>query len=86
VVASKIGGLPEVVEHEQTGLHTIPGDVESLCEALRIYITSPILRVKHGKAARDKVERVFNWNDNAQKMDNVYRRILTSDIMIRDEN
>jgi glycosyltransferase involved in cell wall biosynthesis len=72
VIASKIGGLPEVVDHGKTGLHVKPGDVDSLHDALKKYIDSPELRYSHGKEGRHKVEQQYNWEENAKLIEKLY--------------
>jgi glycosyltransferase involved in cell wall biosynthesis len=72
VIASKIGGLPEVVEHGKTGLHVKPGDVDSLFDALKTYLDFAELRHSHGSEGRHKVKRQYNWEDNAKLIDKLY--------------
>jgi glycosyltransferase involved in cell wall biosynthesis len=43
VVASRIGGLPEIVEHGRSGLLVAPGDAEALSEALRDVVEGRLL-------------------------------------------
>ncbi|MCD6163371.1 MAG: glycosyltransferase [candidate division Zixibacteria bacterium] len=76
VVASKIGGLPEVIDDGQTGILVKPGDVEDLKKALEYYIINTDVRIKHGRAGRKKVEEKYNWQDNAEMMNRLYLKIL----------
>ncbi len=76
VVASNIGGLPEVVEDGVTGLLTIPGDSESLRGALEFYIMNRDKRYEDGINARRSVERKYDWRENASRMDELYRGLL----------
>jgi len=77
VVASKIGGLAEVVEHEKTGLLVEPGSVEKLMEALKKYIASPELRSVHGDAGRQRAEKKFKWARSVSQMDELYRKLIS---------
>ncbi len=51
VVASRAGGLQEVVDHGRTGLLVPPGDAEALRRALSDLIRDPDLRLRMGRAA-----------------------------------
>jgi len=77
VVASNIGGLPEVVDDGKTGMLVKPGDVEDLKRALEFYILDKDARIEHGKRGREKVEALYNWKDNAEQMNNLYKEILS---------
>ena len=57
VVASRVGGIPEVVEQQATGLLVPPSDASSLAEALAVYVQDPQLAERHGAAGRVRVER-----------------------------
>jgi len=53
VVASRVGGLPELVKHEKTGLLVPPGDVESLAAALQRLAVNPLMRQKLSSTGRN---------------------------------
>jgi sugar transferase (PEP-CTERM/EpsH1 system associated) len=57
VVASQVGGIPEVVEQQGTGLLVPPSDAAALAEALAAYVRDPQLGLRHGAAGRARVER-----------------------------
>jgi glycosyltransferase involved in cell wall biosynthesis len=57
VVAARIGALPELVEHEVTGLLVPPGDAEALADAARRSLGDPAAR-GWGEAARARVRAV----------------------------
>jgi glycosyltransferase involved in cell wall biosynthesis len=76
VVASRVGGVPEAVLHEKTGLLVPPRDVESLANACLTLIDNPDLRRRMGEAGRRFVERYYSWPDNTRLMAEVYRAAL----------
>ncbi len=78
VVASRVGGLPEVVDDGITGTLVEPGNVEQLTAALIKYIESEELRKKHGENGRMKVERDYNWQENTEKMNMLYTSLKSS--------
>lgn len=59
VVSSPLYGIPEVVEHEATGLLVPPGDSVGLAAALRRLAEEPALRDRLAAAARARIARDF---------------------------
>lgn len=62
VVVSDVGGLPEVVDHEVTGLVVPPDDVEALTGALTRLLDSPDLRHRLGAAAAESARKRFDFH------------------------
>jgi len=60
VVATQVGGNPELVDPEVTGKLVPPADPEAMAAALRVYIESRDLRRRHGLAGRRRVETCFS--------------------------
>jgi glycosyltransferase involved in cell wall biosynthesis len=60
VIATRNGGLPELVLDGETGLLVAPGDVDALADALRAYARSPALRTAHGANGRARVSARFH--------------------------
>jgi glycosyltransferase involved in cell wall biosynthesis len=65
VVASELSGIPELVEHERTGLLVPPRDARALALALRRLHDDEALGRKLGAAGRKKVLREFDARVNA---------------------
>ena len=59
VVATRVGGIPEVVEDGVNGFLVEPGDVSRLAERVTQLIADPALRNRLGEAGRVKVEQDF---------------------------
>jgi len=62
VIASRLGGLPWVVEDETTGLIVTPGDPMDLAEKMTRLMDDRSLRQRMGRAGREKFEAEFLWN------------------------
>lgn len=60
VIASDIGGLPDVVVDGETGLLVAPGKVGDLREAIERLLAEPALRERMGEAGRRRVGQVFS--------------------------
>jgi hypothetical protein len=73
VVASGVGGLPEVVEHERTGLIVRDGDY---AKAVRRLLDNPNLAADLGAAGREKAIREFSVEKMVENTLNAYNEIL----------
>jgi len=73
VIASRIGGLAWVVEHQRTGLLCRPGDAQDLLRQCQILLEDPELRRQLGQQGRRKFERDFTWESILQQQ---YRPLL----------
>ena len=80
VVASRVGGVPEAVLHEKTGLLVPPRDVDALVEACIRLIDDPAQRLRMGLTGRRFVEKYYSWPDNAKLMEEIYRSALMGDL------
>ena len=75
VIASAVGGISDVVEHEVNGLLVPPGDVQALAGALLRLIHDRSLRTRLGSAARESSARL-DWRLLAARLDEIYDRAL----------
>jgi len=76
VAASRVGGLPSLVAHGETGLLVPPGDVARLAEALERLVQTMSLRERLGAAGRRRVEAECRPERTAAAYVAVYRRLL----------
>lgn len=56
VVASRVGGVPQLVLDHETGTLVDPHDLEGFADAIARYILDPALREKHGAAGREHIQ------------------------------
>lgn len=76
VVASRIGGIPEIVEHEVTGLLVEPGNLEALAAAIdRLEATLPAA-VAMGSAGRQRLAERHSVSGYLDAMEQIYRQAL----------
>jgi glycosyltransferase involved in cell wall biosynthesis len=78
VVASRIGGLPEIVVNGQTGLLVQPDNTLQLAEAILQLIEDSELSRTMGKAGRIRAEQLFSWSRVAASFDSLYSRLCNS--------
>ncbi|GAB6173059.1 glycosyltransferase [Paradesulfitobacterium aromaticivorans] len=76
IIASRVGGLPEVVTDKETGLLIPPGDVQELAAAMEYMIDHPEERKRMGEAGRSFVLEHYDWQENVTEMERVYRGVL----------
>ncbi len=62
VIASRVGGIPEVVADESTGLLVPPANSAALAAAITRLASDPALRRRLGTAGRARAEALFNAN------------------------
>jgi type III pantothenate kinase len=76
VVATNVGGLPEIIEDGVTGLLVPPRDPAALSLAITRLVETPALRKHLGLAARARVERSFTWEQVANETTKAYERAI----------
>ena len=73
VVASRVGGVPEIVEDGITGLLVPPDDPAALADALRRLAESADLRLELGRQGRIRAERDFHPERTVERYLAAYR-------------
>jgi alpha-maltose-1-phosphate synthase len=90
VVASAVGGIPEVVDHGETGLLVAPEASSSteveprhpeqfsrdLAAAVNVLLENPSLRTSMAAKARARVERKFSWTSIAKQTLDFYQQLV----------
>jgi glycosyltransferase involved in cell wall biosynthesis len=79
VVASAVGGIPEIVVDGQTGLLVQPGDPEALTAALRRLLGDSSLASRLGAAARRAAETTNSLQQFQERHRALYERLLAAD-------
>jgi glycosyltransferase involved in cell wall biosynthesis len=72
VIASDVGGIPDIVQDGRTGLLVPPGDVGALAQAITRYIDEPGLARRLAELGRQHVEDVFSWERITEKLASLY--------------
>ncbi len=76
VIASRIGGVPEVIRDGETGLLVPPENVGKLAEAIIKLATNRDLCNSMGKAAYDFVKENYDWESSLDSMAELYERLI----------
>jgi glycosyltransferase involved in cell wall biosynthesis len=76
LIASRAGGLPEVVEDGVSGLLVRPGDPDAICQAVDRLLADPALRARLAAAGRQRVDQQFTQEVMTEKMLALYTELL----------
>ena len=76
VIATKVGGIPEIVDHGLTGILVPPEDADSLSKAIKYLMENPEIRRRMGEAGRKKVENNFGFEMNIRETEKIYLDVL----------
>ena len=78
VVATAVGGIREVVVHDETGVLVPPSDPPALAAAIRAILAHPERGAAFGRAGRRRVESRFSWERIAEATLEVYREAIAA--------
>lgn len=76
VVASDVGGLPDTVQHAESGLLAPPGDRAALADAVVRLLADPDLRQEMGQVGRERCLRRFDVKETVAGVEETYRTAL----------
>lgn len=77
IVASDIGQVSEIVEHEKTGLLVPPGDSNALANAVLRLVQNAKFRRRLGDGAKEKLQQKYTWTAYADRLIQMYQKYLT---------
>ncbi len=75
-IATKVGGIPEIIVHQETGLCVPPADPAALADAIVSVLMDPTLRNKMSDAARVRARNKFSLETQAAATLTIYEDIL----------
>ena len=76
-VATRVGGIPEVVEDGVSGLLVPAGDVDALARAVQRLIGDPAARATLGQAARKRAQGQFSADQIVPRYIELYERVVS---------
>lgn len=74
-VTTCVGGIPEVVEHGETGLLVAPGDADALARSVESLLANPRRRAKLGRAGQARAREHFSAEVIVPRYEALYRRV-----------
>jgi len=78
VVASRVAGIPEVIEHGVSGLLAPVGDVDEMSRLALKLLTNDDIHARIGSAARRRATTHFDYRDIVPQYESVYSRLIRS--------
>lgn len=75
VVASRVEGIPEIIEDGVNGFLVEPGDSEDLANKIVEVLKNPILLKTAGRKAQEKMTNEMDGHRQAEKIEKVYREV-----------
>ncbi|MCW4003164.1 MAG: glycosyltransferase family 4 protein [Candidatus Bathyarchaeota archaeon] len=79
VVATDVGGIPEVVEQGKTGLLVESGDSGALAKAILDIFSDGKMRIRMSEAARKRAVKLFSWEKIANDVSQIYESLTKFD-------
>ena len=77
VVASRVGGIPDLVRHGETGYLVPPADVEALADGIKKLLDDPEKAWEMGQRGKESCQQ-FSLEAMIQKLDDLYSGLITN--------
>jgi glycosyltransferase involved in cell wall biosynthesis len=75
VVGTRVGGVPDLIEHGQTGALVDRADVNAISSAIRQLLLDPELRAQMGRAARERALKLHSLDDSIAVTSDLLHRL-----------
>jgi glycogen(starch) synthase len=82
IVATRVGGLPEVVAHNDTGLLVEPEDSKALAAAISALLADWSMAAQMGQAGRLRAQNMFCWTRCVDAYTTLYRELIREAIHV----
>ena len=76
VIGAEVGAIPDIIQHQTSGLIVPPNEPAALAEAMRYVLSDADTRTKMGEAGRQIVESSFTNKQRAERMEHLYSEFL----------
>ncbi|MGB9642524.1 MAG: glycosyltransferase, partial [Candidatus Ratteibacteria bacterium] len=75
IIATKVGDLPEILQHRISGLLVEPGNPQDLANSILMLAADHNMRIQMGNNAKNQVEK-FSATDMVKKYSEIYNRLI----------
>lgn len=83
VIASRVGGIKEVVVDGETGFLVAPDDPNELADRIKFALDNPELMAKFKENGRQRVEQYFSWRTIAKRTVELYRQVSQEPVLAK---
>jgi glycogen(starch) synthase len=77
LVATRVGGLPEIIVPMETGILVDKEDCDGLTKAIAFLLDRPQEAMRMGEAARLRAQAIFRWERHVDAYDALYQTLIT---------
>ncbi|UCC94459.1 MAG: glycosyltransferase family 4 protein [Candidatus Omnitrophota bacterium] len=81
VIATNVGGIVDVVDDGKTGILVPPANSAALAKALLRLLSDSELRVKMGRAGREKIDAKFSAKTMVNRIERVYNELIVRKVL-----
>lgn len=83
IVSTTAHGVTDLLDHEETGLLSSPGESDQFASNIRRLMDDSQLRQQLGSAARNEAVTTYDWEIVSQKMKSVYEEVAKKEVTVR---
>jgi glycosyltransferase involved in cell wall biosynthesis len=76
VIATSVGGNPEIIEDGVSGLLVPPRDAEALAKAMTKLLADPDLTARYGRAGKRRVAELFSMERSVGETERLYEDLV----------
>lgn len=76
VIATNVGGTPEIIRNDETGFLIRPGFPEEISSKIIEYLRDPVKFEEMSKIGRLLIEKEFNFNKRTKKLEMIYEDVM----------
>ncbi|GAI46842.1 unnamed protein product [marine sediment metagenome] len=85
VIATKVGGVPDLVRHGETGLLVEPGSVDELAISIKKLIEDERLRRKMTKNCLEEAKK-YSWENVVERFEDLLKETVSEDYSDEDSS
>jgi glycosyltransferase involved in cell wall biosynthesis len=75
VIGTDVGGTPEIIDHEKTGLLVAPDQPAALARAITLLVKQPDRALQLGRAGQSHVRTHLTWDRVAEAFETLYHQL-----------